>query len=821
MRKLIYLFILLFCSGFYAQNAPDESLGAADHSIGPAGGLSDTSIFPSNERAARDRALAESKVNSKIFNGLPNVSPGYYVVANIFKNPRNLGANLKKLRNKGFPSGSIFDGDKGLNYVYLERFDHWEDALKACSSHFQGAYTKEKWMMIVEPDMDMPVSPHSVEPDGMARKEIPLEEITYEMLTSQENMGPSANRDDLLYRNPLVMQADGYFDTMRYAEAAELYEMALEGNPDHYTDILQKAGDAHYFDTNMDRAHFWYQKIYDDKKQEMDADHLFKYAQTLKGIGKNGRAKRMMRIYEKKFGNVPGNEMLSDEPLTKEYEIVLKNLSINSKFSDFAPMFYKDGEIVYSSTKDSPYFNTKKYKSKSQPFLDIYMARVVGDKHDDLKETMRFPEVINTKYHEAVVSFTPDRSTMYFTRNNYDRRLKRDGIELSNLKIYVSRNVDGEWMEAKELPFNSNRYSTGHPALSPDGKKLYFISDMPGSIGETDIFVVDVLGDGTYSRPRNLGPAINTVGKEMFPFITDKKLYFSSNGRVGHGGLDIYGAQLDQDGGFREVSNLDPPINSESDDFSYIVDERTNKGYFASNREGGHGDDDLYSFENQIIEAKIGNSIAGTVHELPNGELMPGAVVSLLDGNNVRLMETTTAHDGSFVFGDLKANAHYTVKVAKDGYFENSLSVRTGMEEIVHVDISMDKLNGLIVLEDGIKKLKTDMIHFDFDSSRIRKDASDELDKLVEVMETYGDMVIKIEAHTDSRGPAVYNQYLSEKRARSTRDYIISKGISKDRIESAIGYGEARLINECRDGTPCSRQDHERNRRSEFIIVRM
>src|SRR5690606_22461272 len=145
----------------------------------------------------------------------------YYVVANIFKNPRNLGANLKKLRNKGFPSGSIFDGDKGLNYVYLERFDHWEDALKACSSHFQGAYTKEKWMMIVEPDMDMPVSPHSVEPDGMARKEIPLEEITYEMLTSQENMGPSANRDDLLYRNPLVMQADGYFDTMRYAEAAE------------------------------------------------------------------------------------------------------------------------------------------------------------------------------------------------------------------------------------------------------------------------------------------------------------------------------------------------------------------------------------------------------------------------------------------------------------------------------------------------------------------------------------------------------------------------------------------------------------------------
>src|SRR5690606_6461404 len=236
--------------------------------------------------------------------------------------------------------------------------------------------------------------------------------------------------------------------------------------------------------------------------------------------------------------------------------------------------------------------------------------------------------------------------------------------------------IDGKWAKAKELPFNSDRYSMGHPALSPDGKKLYFISDMPGSMGETDIFVVDILGDDKYSRPKNLGPGINTERKEMFPYVTDKKLYFSSNGRVGLGGLDVYEALLDEEGGFKEAINLGQPINSERDDFSYIVDENTNKGYFASNRMGGQGDDDLYSFGRLKHEEEVRSTVAGEVNELVTGEPMPNALVSLLDGNNI-LKEMVTPDDGSFVFGDLDPETQYTVKVSKSEFFDNIISVRT------------------------------------------------------------------------------------------------------------------------------------------------
>jgi outer membrane protein OmpA-like peptidoglycan-associated protein len=451
--------------------------------------------------------------------------------------------------------------------------------------------------------------------------------------------------------------------------------------------------------------------------------------------------------------------------------------------------------------------------------LDLYVSKV-NKESQDLNEAIKFSKKINSKYHEASVSFTPDNSTMYFTRNNFGKKLRRDKNGINHLKIYTSKKIDGEWTEAEELPFNSDDYSTGHPALSPDGKKLYFVSDMPGTIGDTDIFVVDVLGNGRYSEPKNLGPGINTKQKEMFPFVNDKKLYFASNGHVGLGGLDVYEVAYDGEG-FKEVTNMGQPINSNMDDFSYIVDEGNQKGYFASNRRGGKGNDDIYSFEKLQLEEVVKNAISGVVTELITGDAMPKALVTLLDGNNIKLKEMVTENDGSFVFEDLDSDTKYTIKTTKSEFFENVVTTETKKNEVVNVDISMKRLKELIVIEDGIKKLKTDMIFFDFDASYIRKDASQELDKLVEVMTEYKDMVIKIESHTDSRGPDAYNKYLSDKRAKSTRAYLISKGISADRIESAIGYGEERLINECGNGVRCSREKHELNRRSEFVIVKM
>ncbi|MBT8185002.1 MAG: OmpA family protein, partial [Eudoraea sp.] len=247
----------------------------------------------------------------------------------------------------------------------------------------------------------------------------------------------------------------------------------------------------------------------------------------------------------------------------------------------------------------------------------------------------------------------------------------------------------------------------------------------------------------------------------------------------------------------------------------------TQKGFFASNRKGGKGDDDIYSFKRLIVEEAEKNAIAGVVTELITGDTMPEALVVLLDENNRKLKEVVTGADGSFIFEDLDGSTKYTIKTVKGTYFNDEMVVETRKNEVVTADVSLKRLKELIAIEDGIKKLKTDMIYFDFDKSFIRKDASEELDKLVEVMTEYKDMVIKIESHTDSRGNNTYNKYLSDKRAKSTRDYLIRQGISPDRIESAIGYGEERLLNECDGSVRCSGAKHQLNRRSEFIIVKM
>ncbi|MGB5647915.1 MAG: OmpA family protein, partial [Muriicola sp.] len=336
-----------------------------------------------------------------------------------------------------------------------------------------------------------------------------------------------------------------------------------------------------------------------------------------------------------------------------------------------------------------------------------------------------------------------------------------------------------------------------------------------------DIFVVDVYEDGGYSEPRNLGPDINTERKEMFPFITDKKLYFSSNGHIGLGGLDIYEVAFDDEKGFQEVKNMGKPVNSQKDDFSYIVNEGSQKGFFASNRRGGKGDDDIYSFSRLLPEELNLNAIEGVVTEQVTGELMPEALITLLDENNIKLKEVVSDKDGSFVFEDLDSNTKYTVKATKEGYSEVVLNTPTRENELINVEVSLEKLEDLIVLEEGIKKIKLNMIFFDFDKSNIRNDAAVELNRLVSVMKENPSMIIKIESHTDSRGKAAYNKYLSDKRAKSTRAYIISQGIDPKRIESAIGYGEERLLNGCDGSIKCTSAQHQLNRRSEFIIVDM
>lgn len=837
MNKLLTTFLLFLAISINAQVNLVSENGKLDPIVASAKNndtFNDIDIDDSLTEPIEDVAK-KNNIPYRTLSNLNTVKDGFYAIVGVFSEGKNLKRAVKKLKKKGFNAGSIMNPQNDMNYVYIQSFPFGLEAIDACVSNFDGAYEEDAWILEIanstaidnQTDSSKKKKKREYRKSRSKNEEFPsLENLANPKLENTSTNNPG-------YKSKLVKRADVYFDKLWYAEAAALYEEALKKGDKNYSyEIIQKAADAYYFNTNMEKAYEWYNVLYEKYGKEMSADNVFKYAHSLKGTGKYARSKKLMRLYKKKVSNgevdLVGdtaplqNEVVLDQMLGAGREFDVKNLDINTKYSDFSPMFLDSSQLVYASAKDSSFFNTRRYKWNDQPFLDLYVAKI-NEESQELKEAIKFSKKINTKYHEASVSFSPDNETMYFTRNNYGKKLGRDKKGDNNLKIYISNKVNGEWTEAVEVPFNSDEYSTGHPALSPDGKLLYFVSDMPGSLGQTDIFVVDVLGDNSYSEPRNLGPKINTERKEMFPFLNDKKMYFSSDGHTGLGGLDVYEVSYTEEEGFQEVKNLGKPINSNRDDFSYIVNEETQKGFFASNRLKGKGDDDIYSFQRLIVEEipEFKNAIAGVVTELITGEIMPQSLVEILDENGIKLKEMMSEEDGSFIFEDLDADTKYTVRVNHETYFEDIKGITAVENDTVDVAIQLRKLNEMIAIEDGIKKLKTEMIHFNFDKSFIRKDAAEELDKLIEVMTEYPTMVIKIESHTDSRGKRAYNKYLSDKRAKSTRAYLINKGIAPERIESAIGYGEERLLNSCDGSVACSEKEHFLNRRSEFIIVNM
>lgn len=628
----------------------------------------------------------------------------------------------------------------------------------------------------------------------------------------------------LIYSQTKNKAADALFDKMYYVEAAKSYELSIN-NGDASKEILQRLGDAYYFNTKMSSASKWYGKLIADYPNEVSAEYLFRYAQSLQGIQNYELAKKWMKAFaEKQKSTDPRAKNFSLKNVTLEDienikpSFILENLDINSAYSDFGPMFYK-GDLVYSTTIDSSYYKTEKYGWNDQPYLNMQLGKI-SETQSNVTFKERFGKDITTKYHEACIAFSPDEKTIYFTRNNYNGKLKRDSKGINNLKIFsatASENSNGtvSWKDIQELPFNSDDYSVGHPSVSKDGKKLYFVSDMPGTIGSTDIFVVDILGNNQFSQPKNLGEKINTTGREMFPYITDQALYFSSDGFLGLGGLDVFESRIN-DGAFDAPANLGAPLNSNRDDFGYIVNESTNRGFVSSNRKTGKGDDDIYSFERSCNQA-----IGGYVFDAISNNRIAGAMVTLKNANGIKVAETVSQLDGKYDFNNnVNCNTPYTIEVSKENYNNNTKAIVTAnssgkTEALVGLDPA------LIVRENGLLKIKIGIIYFDLDKSDIRYDAAIELNKVVLLMYQYNTVVIKIESHTDSRANDQYNLELSDRRAKATRDYLISQGVAPERIESAIGYGETQLINNCSNGVPCTEAQHQVNRRSEFIITKM
>ena len=272
----------------------------------------------------------------------------------------------------------------------------------------------------------------------------------------------------------------------------------------------------------------------------------------------------------------------------------ISNTSLNSKYSDFAPVFYQEG-LVFSSARDTGLISSYTTDHDNQPFSKMYIA---NGPNDDTMTIERWSKKLNTKGHESSAAFTKDGKTIYFTRNNYSKRYTRDEQGISRLQIYKASLVKGQWKNIIKLPFNATQYSVAHPTLNKDESKLYFASDMPGTLGASDIFYVSIDAKGNFGEPINLGADVNTKDRETFPFMTQEDvLYFASDRKESIGGLDVFATNFQKNETHSMIVNLGAPINSTEDDFGFIIDKNAPNGYFASNREGGMGSDDIYAFQ--------------------------------------------------------------------------------------------------------------------------------------------------------------------------------------------------------------------------------
>ena len=389
-----------------------------------------------------------------------------------------------------------------------------------------------------------------------------------------------------------------------------------------------------------------------------------------------------------------------------------------------------------------------------------------------------------------------------------------DEDKIIRLKIYrASRSGDTFWTNVEELPFNHDSYSVAYPALSKDEKRLYFSSDMPGTIGMSDLWYVDILEDGNFGKPINLGGSINTEAREAFPYISDKnKLYFSSDGHLGLGGLDVFVTQLDEEGGSGDVINLGEPINGSLDDFGFIINEEKRMGFYTSNREGDGGsiNDDIYG----IIE-KCDITITGNVTDEDTGHPIPGAMVTLMDGDNNYVTSMVVGENAIFSFM-AECDSKYSIIGTKKDHKPDEKIVKTPNETgTINIPLVLKNLG--CPPDDLGCRLELLPIYFDYDRYNIRPDAAVELAKIVAALKEFPEMNIHIESHTDSRGNDTYNELLSEKRAQSTLNWIVEQGIDRSRL-SAKGYGEKRLLNECSNDVKCTEEEHQLNRRSMFII---
>jgi len=614
---------------------------------------------------------------------------------------------------------------------------------------------------------------------------------------------------NVLAQKPTLKKANKLFSQKSYVEAAKMYQLL-----DQSQEVLQNLADSYYYNSEMKLARTPYTGLFTNFKDSLDMEVYFRFAQVLKGVKDYEKADEIMGEY---LGYaVDTKKFIENLNRIVPYNYELTLMTQSSRTGDFGISYFGD-KVVFSSFRNS---ENPTYNWNNQPYLDLYKAEVTEEKQ--LINIAPFSEDINTKTHESNATFTKDGKTMYFSRTNENRVLIGEEL-IATVKLYKAELVDTVWTNIVELPFSSDLYSTQHPVLNKDNTKLYFSSDMPGTLGSFDIFYVDITSsyegyvENGYSAPIHLDKTINTAHREQFPFLDkENTLYFASDGHQAMGGLDIFMSKV-YNGVYSKPLNLGETINSEMDDFGYILNEEDNTGYLASNRTGY---DNLYAFTRTENDRQF--TVEGDVRDKNSKNLLPGTTVTLFDENGTLVGQMVVGEDAEYIF-NTEPNKTYTIEGHRDFYIPTTETFTTNDDGKITFNIelaieSYDDAEDIVVTkDDGYIYIELENIYFDFNKWDIKPQAAKTLDVLVDLLKKYPRMEIQLGAHTDNRASDLYNLRLSNNRADSTLEYLVENGIDRKRLRSK-GYGERIPLVKC--GDECTEDEHSINRRCEFLILK-
>ena len=603
-------------------------------------------------------------------------------------------------------------------------------------------------------------------------------------------------------------KADEFFYRFDYIRAIPLYESLK--NKD--AEIYRKLGRAYYVMGDFRKAKESYKKLI--ALGTYTPDDIYQYAYYLRILGEYEEAGKWMKKFARLRPNdTRGQRFLADPDYYKELlvfnpKVQINNVGINDKYDDFGPAGLKDSLVVFASSRGL----AKNWKGNDQPYLDLYSSVIVAD--TGLSNVKPLSHRVNSKYHDGPASFNKAGDYMVLTRNIYNEKKLNE----NKLWLYESwYDPKKGWSVPKPLHFNSKNYSCGHPSLSADGRTLYFASDAPGGYGGLDIYVVKRINDSVWGQPVNVGALINTEGNEMFPTWDSEQgyLFFSSDGLPGLGGLDIFVIKIEPNGDMSDPVNVGAPINSSYDDFAIYY--RTNEtGFFSSNRPGGKGADDIYGFRplHDFKKKAVIYYLTGKVLDKNTGQPIAANVII---AHKQQILDSFDLAPGS----DFKVQVHpgndYVIKASAPGYLPEEVPVTIQPSHVLtRKDVALMSIQSKEIVD--LCQLGIEPLYYDLDKYYIRSTDTMRLNKIIKLLNKYPEIKLEIASHTDSRAPDDYNVELSRKRTMSVVNYLVENGISRDRLV-AKWYGETRPVNGCVNNVPCTEEQHQLNRRTEFKII--